>query len=306
MIAALLISLGGLVVALAAPYPLAAMLRRLDPRVTFLAWAGLVGGTTTALLAPLALSLAPGHGGMTMLSDLAQRCLLAVRDALPARLEAGIGLAGLAVALTTLVRFVIHWRATTLERRHMHDKHLDLYRLLHHGQCEPTLWLPLDTPLAYSLAGSPAIVVASEGLRAQLDPMALAAVLAHERAHVRRRHHLLVAIAEAVSYAIPWLPLTRRSPELVRALVELDADRHAAHEHGAASVRRALMALGASAIPASALGIAQDCVELRLARLADDRAHHHAPLRTGAAMLTVPILPVLVLVAGIAFSSCSG
>ncbi|WP_405133044.1 M56 family metallopeptidase [Nocardia sp. NBC_01388] len=311
MTAALLISVAGLTLALIAPGPLNAMLRRSDPHITLLTWATLVVATVTALLAPLVLSLAPGHGGMAALTELAHRCLLAPHDTMPARLESAIGIVGVLMATITVVRFLIHWRATARQRIAVHDKHISLFRILHGHDSEPVLWLPLPTPVAYSIAGRPAMIVASNGLRNELDDEALNAVLAHERAHIRRHHHFLVELAEAAAYAVPWLPLTRRSPELVRALVELDADSHAAHRHGSAPVHRALTQLRGHATPATTLAIAQDCVELRLARLADDHAQaQHAPRRTRAAIwtaaVTAPILPLVMLGAGVALSTCGG
>jgi hypothetical protein len=100
------------------------------------------------------------------------------------------------------VRFAQHQRA-------LHRRHLDLLRILAHDSNEryPTLWLDLPDPVAYSVAGHPSLVVASNGLRARLSGEAVAAVLAHEKAHLRGRHHLLVGLAEAVARALPWLPL---------------------------------------------------------------------------------------------------
>ncbi len=144
-------------------------------------------------------------------------------------------------------------------------------------------------PLAYSVAGRRGSVVVSEGLREQLGGTGCAAVIEHERAHLRGRHHLLVELAEALAASAPWLPLTERSPTLVRAAVELAADRTAARTYGAVTVRSALLAMSRAprTAPPPALGMAQDCVALRLRHLRSSR-------------VTVARLPRRMLVSGLA------
>jgi Zn-dependent protease with chaperone function len=155
----------------------------------------------------------------------------------------------------------------------LHDIHVELAWLLTGRTPRPgaVLWLPASEPLAYSLAGNPALVVMSTGLQQCLDSAAVRAVEAHERAHVRRRHHLLIAVAQAAAAGLGWLPLMRQSPSLVRTLVELDADAHAARSHGNLGLRRALQTLQSASAPTPALGIASECTQLRLARLASSR-----------------------------------
>jgi Zn-dependent protease with chaperone function len=63
-----------------------------------------------------------------------------------------------------------------------------------------------EAPAVYCLPGRHGrVVVATAALRA-LDDERLAAVLAHERAHLRQRHHLLRATAEALAVALPFVP----------------------------------------------------------------------------------------------------
>ncbi|SUA47472.1 heat shock protein HtpX [Nocardia africana] len=281
------------------------MLRRADPRLVLMAWASLLSASATLLMAPLFMSLAPRHGGPAALMSWAHRCLPGAHDAVPARLVAAIGIVGVAVSVTAAIRFALRWRALSRQRSIALDKHRNLSRILHGTVDLPVLWLPSPAAFAYSLAGRPAMIVAGRGLTARLDPAAVGAVLAHEHAHVRGRHHLLVTVAEAVAYAVPWLPVARCSPELVRALVELDADGHAAEMFGTAAVHRALTRLRDVPAPTSALAIAEDCVELRLARLAEEGARNRInPRRAAAAALAAPALPVLLLVATFVVTSC--
>jgi Zn-dependent protease with chaperone function len=204
------------------------------------------------------------------LAELLHQCWLALHAGPPGPVDTVAGILS-AVALTVAV-IRGGWRAsrTGRHRRRLHDKHSELAWLLTGGgpRSGTVLWLPATEPLAYSVAGNPPLVVMSTGLRQCLDPAAVNAVEAHEHAHVRRRHHLLIAVAQAAAAGLGWLPLMRHSPSLVRTLVELDADAHAARTHGHHGLRRALQTLQTAPAPAPALGIAGDCTQLRLSRLA--------------------------------------
>lgn len=94
---------------------------------------------------------------------------------------------------------------------------------------------------AYSIGGRAPAIVLGAGT-ASLDPITRAAVLAHERAHLRGRHHLLVAWADALRVALPVVPLAREGATWVRVLVELSADRQAATSCGSGAVSAALVA----------------------------------------------------------------
>jgi hypothetical protein len=311
-------ALGGLVVAAAAPLLVRSMIARgIDAHVTLLTWSALVAGTLVSIAVPVVLSAIPSHGGVTTLVDIAHQCWLAIHGDMPARIEAIVGIIGIAVLGCGAVRWIIHLRRAVRERRQLYDRHIDLLRIIGGGDAfsgstrpASTLWLPLDSPLAYSVAGRPAMVVASEGLRAQLEPAEVAAVLAHEHAHIDGRHHLLVGIAESVAYAFPWLPIMRESPSLVRALVELDADARAARSHGRDPVRRALTSLHPHPVPLPALGMVSDTTAVRLDRLAVDQVIPHAPFRWARAFaactaVALPALPVLALLGAMTLASCA-
>jgi beta-lactamase regulating signal transducer with metallopeptidase domain len=201
------------------------------------------------------------------------------------------------------------------QRRKLHRKHVHLLRILTGSEAVAgsTLWLDVPHLMAYSLAGRPALVVASDGLRRRLSREAVAAVLEHERAHLRGRHHLLVAIAEALAVALPWLPLMRRSPALVRALVEISADSAAARSHGSGAVRAALLTMSAvPPAPAATLGMAPAGLALRLSVLSAQRTDHSRLQRTvrsglagTIAVLLPPFASVLMLTAATAVF-CAG
>ncbi|WP_234816810.1 MULTISPECIES: M56 family metallopeptidase [Mycolicibacterium] len=244
------------------------------------------------------------------LVELAHRCSLTVRIG-DGRAGTVVGVLSAAVLLVAGTRAAWRLRAINRSRRRLYVKHFELTWLLTGSRPRGggVLWLPVADPLAYSLAGHPAVVVATRGLRGVLDDAAVSAVLAHERAHVARRHHRLVALADAVAAGLGWLPLMRQSPSLVRMLVELDADAHAARIHGHRCLIRALRTLQRAAAPPAALGIAGECTQLRLDRLGARQSAGAGRLGGAAtrwsSALIVAVACVLSLSAVIAIASCS-
>ncbi|AWK76841.1 hypothetical protein CBI38_36195 (plasmid) [Rhodococcus oxybenzonivorans] len=312
MTALLLWAAGGLIVAMIAPRLLSTAIRRgVDSQVALVTWAALVFGTLISIVVPVTLSLVPSHGGASSIADVVHQCWLKLHNDAPAALETTIGALGILVLLTAAGRWTIHLTRSLRERRVLHETHIALVRILDGtAATASTLWLPFDKPLAYSVAGRPPLVVVSTGLRSHLDPAAVAAVLAHEHAHIRGRHHLLVGFAESMAFALPWLPIMRTSPALVRLLVEIEADASAASSHGRDSVCRALRNLQSHSVPAQALGMACDGTELRLDRLSCHPYRHGAPVRLVRALLAsgtaiaLPAVPVAGLLGAMAWISC--
>jgi hypothetical protein len=118
-----------------------------------------------------------------------------------------------------------------------------------------------------SVGGRPGVIIMSDTLRRHLTPAAVTATLEHERAHLRGRHHLLMAIAQTLAAALPVCPLLRRAPSAVEDLVELAADARAARHCGTAAVREALSRLTGQPAPTLGLAMAGRLVDVRLARL---------------------------------------
>ncbi|MFW5418868.1 M56 family metallopeptidase [Nocardiopsis sp. CNT-189] len=133
------------------------------------------------------------------------------------------------------------------------------------------VWLvDTDRPDAYCVPGRRAGVVVTRGALDALSAKEMRAVLAHEQAHLRGRHHLLVSWARLLNAAFPGVPLLRAAAREVPVLVEWAADDHAARSVGAASL---LHALGAMAVPAErseeALAASGACTVQRARRLLD-------------------------------------
>ena len=123
-----------------------------------------------------------------------------------------------------------------------------------------------DRPAAWSLAGRHGRIVVTSAAMRVLSPEQLTAVVAHERAHLRGRHHLLVTLVRAAYKALPC-PLTRSAVVEVQELLEMRADDVAAARAGRDTVATALLRL-TTLRPGPALGAGgADTALRRLRRL---------------------------------------
>jgi Zn-dependent protease with chaperone function len=176
----------------------------------------------------------------------------ALRDAaLGSTADTLIALARLAfliagAALLSLLCWVLLAASTTvlLARR----RHRDLLSLLAHGDPKVPGALVVDSPAAaaYCVPGIRSRIVISAGTLALLDAAELAAVLAHERAHVRARHDLVLLPFSALGQAFPRSRLVRRAHAAVALLVEMLADDRALRHRPARELATALLRVGAS------------------------------------------------------------
>jgi Zn-dependent protease with chaperone function len=152
-----------------------------------------------------------------------------------------------------------------------------------------------DTPVVYSLPARErrtAVVISSGALRVLSDRQ-LAAVVAHERGHLRLHHHRVIAIAGALNLAFPRVPLLRHARQEIEILAEMAADDHARREHTSDTLATALLALATARSPEHALGAAGHTVTNRLCRMLDSRAPLSTPTRlatltTAAGAVTLP------------------
>jgi Zn-dependent protease with chaperone function len=106
-------------------------------------------------------------------------------------------------------------------------------------------------------------VYVSEGALEQLSREELAAVIAHERHHLRQRDPLRLLIATALADSLFFLPILRRMSERYRALGELAADEAAVKSlHGPAPLASALLKFSEpEPSPAAVAGIDPDRVD---------------------------------------------
>lgn len=124
---------------------------------------------------------------------------------------------------------------------------------------------------AFCLPGAAGVVLTTAAL-SRLPADELRAVLAHERAHLAHRHHLVVLVAEMSAAALPRVPVAVVGAAQVRRLVELAVDDAAVRGGDRLSLVEALLAIAHKDAPAGALAAAAGGVRERVLRLAAEPA----------------------------------
>jgi Zn-dependent protease with chaperone function len=161
---------------------------------------------------------------------------------------------GASAALLALLCWVLIASAGAVLRDRR--RHRALLSLLAHGDPKVPGALVVDYPAAaaYCVPGLRSRIVISAGALDLLDQAELAAVLAHERAHLRERHDLVLLPFTALARAFPWSVLVQRSYASVALLVEMLADDHAARQRPARELVTALIRVGAAGTPGTPAG----------------------------------------------------
>ncbi|MFJ8813761.1 M56 family metallopeptidase [Amycolatopsis thermoflava] len=297
MIAALSLLAGAVAAGWLLPGRLRALdLRRRDPVLLIVCWMLAMLGVVLAAAAGVVLLLMPAHGSFGPLLAAINSCWNALQHGSPPAAEELGGMLGSIVLAALACRLVVVGVRGIRRRARTRRKHLAALRLAGRPDdaVPTTLWLAHDRPLAFSMGGRRGVIVATEGLRRHLDQDAVTAVLLHEQAHLAGRHHQLIALADALRAALPFVPLFRQAPDSLRQLVELAADVAAIRHCGPGAVRAALLGVSGCGAPATALAMARDAVDVRLARLEEGTVPSRGlrrMMRCGAAGITAVVLP---------------
>ncbi|SEM27404.1 M56 family metallopeptidase [Streptacidiphilus jiangxiensis] len=159
------------------------------------------------------------------------------------------------------------------------------------GRSEQLVVLESEEARAWALPGPVARMVVTTGALRRLSARELDALLAHERGHVRARHHWLLSAAEALVAGFPAIRLFGQFRDQVGRLVELAADDSAARRHGRLATAIALVELN----PESTCTHPLAQIPSRVDRLLSGATRLPASGRLGLtlAALTLPLAPVL-------------
>jgi hypothetical protein len=256
---------------------------RRSPAAAILLWQalGLASGlATVGTLIGLAL---PASNGGLVRSVLRAAALLRDGDAFGMAAMFGLRPAGGAVilaarlaclaaglALLTLLCWVLLAAlAAALQARR---RQRELLTLLAHGDPKVPGALVVDHPsaAAYCLPGLRSCIVVSVGTLELLGRRELAAVLAHERAHLRERHDLVLLPFTALRRAFPRSATCTDAHRSVALLVEMLADDRALRGRPARELVSALVRFGTAGTcpaPAGALAAGEGEVAARVTRL---------------------------------------
>lgn len=311
MILATALLLGAVVVGWWGPRVLGGLIGGLGPTTAIVCWPAAMAGITVSALAGVLLLVLPGHGPAGAITHVLHHCLSAVGHTNLPGLDPAVAALSLAVAATVLVRIAASAARTARRQDAMRRPHLTALRILRPASngTIPTLWIDHERPMAYSLGGRDRLIVATRSLVDRLSPEQLRAVLAHERAHLRGRHHQLVAVADTIAKALGFIPLMRHARGVLRLQVELAADRAAVQECGLDAVRSALLALTAQPSPPGALAMASGDIAVRLRNLGRTAAWPRALRRVVAGFMavlavTLPAITAFVLLSAVSVLAC--
>ncbi|MGH3320388.1 MAG: M56 family metallopeptidase [Streptosporangiaceae bacterium] len=279
------------------------------PRSAIALWQALGLAWGLALIgAALAAGLAPYGRGVTL--GLASLASDLASEGVGGHLETQLGyshVAALAVGALLITSLVSALVASFFDVVAARRRHRALLALVGHGDPEAPGALVLDHPAAaaYCLPGVRARVVVSEGALRLLDPAELRAVLAHERAHARERHDLVLLPFSALCRVLPRFRVVREALDTVGLLVEMCADDRARREHADRLLACALLRFGTSdtaGVPSGALAIADavdTAVVTRVRRLLEPPPALPGRLRAAAlaaAVVLVALAAVLLCV----------
>ena len=278
------------------------LLRRFDwldraPRLGILAWQALTASVVLAIVL-VGLSLAvPNIPWTTDLAALIDACAMVLRAQYSTPGGAAVSATGAVLALAVISRLGYCLITGRISARRARKRQLDALVIVgrrRHGSGA----LVVDHPsaAAYCLPGRQQTVVFTTAALGALDEDQFAAVLAHERAHLRGHHHLILAAAEALRRAFPQVSAFGVAHTELLCLVEMLADDNAVRNSSRLTVATALVRLAErNAAPATALAAGGDTALSRVRRLVAP-ANSLGPARTIAATLAAAALIALPLV----------
>lgn len=206
----------------------------------------------------------------------------------------------LLVALVVLARLLGVLAVTTIRTVRVRRRHRDLLDVL------GTPWpaapgarvLDHPVPVAYCLPGRRSRLVLSVGVLDALDPAGVRAVLAHEQAHLRERHDLVVLPFVAWGATAPFVQGMACAQFAVAALIEMRADDVARSRAAPAELVGALRTVGGWA-PVAALSSFTAALEHRIDRITVPPTPLPVAVRVlvrlgAAALVALPVVLVLV------------
>jgi len=209
------------------------------------------------------------------LSHLLGACILRLRAAYVT--PGGAAAAGAGLTLSGVIALRVIWaliRVVIARRAERRRQRILVALCGRQASKRDAVILDQPQPAVYCLPGREKTVILTSGTIELLTRPQLAAVLAHEQAHLGARHHRLLAAAALAGSAVPELPLMRDLPSQVRRLLEMHADDLAASRHDPEILATALVAVatgqsarGSGTVPSAALAAADSDTAARIRRL---------------------------------------
>ncbi|TIH28770.1 M56 family metallopeptidase [Subtercola vilae] len=283
-----------------------------SPGIALLLWQAIaISGGLSMIGSLVTFGLIPFGG--SLLQGLAQLPQLLAEGPLPA----GTGLIhifALSSAALLAAHLVLNLIVTVTRTERQRRRHRSLVELLSTPLPDrpgaPIHIIDSPAPVAYCLPGARTVTVLSEGLVALLDPPQLEAVIAHERAHLRQQHHILLVAFQSWRSSLPWFPIATRAQVAVSLLVEILADDQSRRHTDAETLAGAIALVGSAETNAlttnatqfvessAALASERSAVSMRVDRLVHPEpqlplAERVLILVAAAVLLAVPLVLLL-------------
>jgi beta-lactamase regulating signal transducer with metallopeptidase domain len=265
------------------------------PRIAAYVWLGVLSGVIAAAVGMVAVVSTGRRGLGHRIAEWLANCWHHHHAAGSTRWYVlnALMLGGTLIAICVAAR---RYRRTLAQRRR-HEEALQ-FVVRTSGDLDDVRVLDHPIPLVYCLPSRTRPIVVSSGALDELEDAELQAVLAHERAHLRRRHHVLLTVVDALAAALAWLPAFRDARRHLPLLLEMTADEVAARRWGRQTVATALRKLAIFPSPAGGLaagGSTTSQLGRRLTRLetcpiADDAKVQRLTWVIATASVAVPLL----------------
>ncbi|MDQ3104671.1 MAG: M48 family metalloprotease [Actinomycetota bacterium] len=255
-----------------------------SPRLGILAWQALTFSIlVSVVLAGVALAV-PEVPISANLAALLSACTAALRAQYATPGGAVLSVTGGMLAVTVMARVGYCLVAGLVTSRRQRRRQLEALTLAPRGhEDRDALVIDHCAPAAYCLPGRRKQIVVTTAAVAALDDDQLAAVLAHERAHLHGRHDLVLVAPDTLRRAFPRVRAFRDAHRATARLVEMLADDVAARRSDRLTIATALVRLAEASAPPAALGAGGSTSLARVRRLVAP-AH---PLGVTGSALTV-------------------
>ncbi|HLS45446.1 MAG TPA: M56 family metallopeptidase [Ornithinicoccus sp.] len=217
--------------------------------VALLSGAVLVWVATLLAVGPLLAWLVSGPVLLSgQAAEVCQRCLAAANPFAASPVDTAAPAAGLVVLSSAAAVLMVGaiWRDLLHRRRRTRGSAQWLLADAESRtvQGHQVSLFPSESPFAVAFPASQGGIVLSTGALQLLDEGELAAVLAHEKAHLGQRHHLVSDVLGSVAKHLRWVPLIAAVVDVLPQYLEIAADHRACRRAGTTALVSALVKLG--------------------------------------------------------------
>lgn len=208
-----------------------------------------------------------------------------------------VAVATVAVGVASLIAMCLRFGKSLSRMRQHTFRHANDVRVVGRTIGRDLVVIDAPEPAAYCVLGRPPVIVVTSAALTALDHAQLAAVLAHERAHLGGRHTYLIAAVRGLAAALPRIRLFSEAAMHISCLLEMCADDSAARLHGRQPLLDGMVALAGANAPGHGLAAAGIAVLARAERLSDPPtgfARLRACLGGASAIATMAATPTAV------------